>query len=275
MFNLEEYRRKRQSIIEQALDKALPTEETIPQELHRAMRYVVFTGGKRIRPFLTIAAAESVGATINDALSAAVAVELFHTYTLVHDDLPAMDDDELRRGKPTAHVVFGEANAILAGDALQALAFEVLCQQEKAAALIQELAHAGGSQGVVGGQWVDVASEDQSVGEDIITFIHENKTAALIRAAVRMGAMCGQATSEQLDHLTNYGTAIGHAFQLIDDLLDEGTEEGKATAVSLYGPEKTRQRAQEKIAQACDAVAVLPSPEPLQAIANLIVERTH
>jgi geranylgeranyl pyrophosphate synthase len=271
MVDLLEYQRQQQAAIDAALLTILPPSGEAPTELSEAMRYAVFSGGKRIRPLLVIAAAEAVGGSVSDALLPAAAIELLHTYTLVHDDLPAMDDDELRRGKPTVHIQFGEANAILAGDGLQALAFATLADHPQAAALLRELGAAG--RGVVAGQWVDMAVTTRKASAADIEFIHEHKTTDLIRTAVRMGGIVGHGTPEHLVALTAFGTAIGHLFQLTDDLLDIGTEE-KPTAVTVYSEEGARERTKECLAQAEASLSGIPSPAILSAMAQFIFNRT-
>lgn len=271
MVKLSNYMRQQQKLINEHLDSLLLSYQELCPPLHEAMHYAVFSGGKRIRPLLVIATAEAAGGKAADAMPAAAAVELLHTYTLIHDDLPAMDDDELRRGQPTVHVKFGEANAILAGDALQALAFAAVADSPKAVSLTCELAEAGVR--VVAGQWQDMAAQNTSVGEKDIEFIHEYKTANLIRASVRMGGIVGGATTKQLKTVTDYGTAIGHIFQLVDDILDVGTED-KPTAITVYGLEETKKRAATHFEQAKKEVASLPSPEILIGLAELIYRRT-
>lgn len=216
-------------MVDQALDQALPADDTYPGVLHRAMRYSVFAGGKRLRPALVLGAAEIVGGRTRDALPAAVALEMVHTYSLIHDDLPAMDNDDLRRGRPTSHRVFGEDVAILAGDALLTYAFyhlascsappEVLC------AVIGELARAAGTEGMIGGQVVDTAAPAADAAT--VHYIHTHKTGALITCAVRMGCLLGGGTPRDLDSLTEYGNHVGLAFQIVDDILGEIGEPAK------------------------------------------------
>jgi geranylgeranyl diphosphate synthase type II len=292
MFDLDAYLRTRRDVVDAALDDRLPPEDTRPAVLHRALRYSVLGGGKRIRPILCIASAEAIGGTQASALLPAAAIEILHTYTLVHDDLPAMDDDDLRRGRPTAHKMFGEANAILAGDALLTLAFEWLAECEAPSPyapnqLALELARAAGSQGVIGGQVEDLAAEGKAPTADLVEYIHRQKTAALIRAATRIGAIAGGATAGQLEALTNYGEDIGLAFQIADDILNAtsthealgkgaGTdkERGKMTYVAVHGLDKARTHAQELIEKATSELqgAGITS-EPLVAIARFIVDR--
>ena len=265
-----EYQRQQQPLIDEKLEEMLSSQYELFPPLHEAMRYAVFSGGKRIRPILVLAAAEAIGGTAAAGLPSAAAVELVHAYTLVHDDLPALDNDDLRRGQPTVHKKFGEANAILVGDALQALAFLSVAGDPKAAELTRELGEAGVR--VVAGQWQDMAITRETADEKNIEFIHEYKTANLLRTAVRLGAIAGGASGEHLTALTAYGTAIGHLFQLTDDLLDADTEE-KLTAVAVYGKEGVRQRAEQYLQDAQAALTTLPNPDVLAAIAHFIFER--
>ena len=296
MFDLQGYLIERQRQVESWLEASMPAETTPPAVLHQAMRYSVFSGGKRLRPVLCMAAAEAVGARTDAARLPAVAVELLHTYTLVHDDLPCMDDDELRRGKPTCHIAFGEANAVLAGDALQTLAFEVLAQAQPPsryppAQLIAELAAAAGSRGVVGGQVEDLAaSERGGVSLEHVEFIHEHKTADLFRASLRMGAIAGDATAADLRDLSDYGACIGRAFQVVDDLIDaaddsatdapctaqpRNPERGSLTCLSVLTKGKARNLAVRLIGDAKRAVASFPPArvEPLLALADFVLSR--
>jgi geranylgeranyl diphosphate synthase type II len=280
--------------VDRELDDCLPRSDERPGRLHEAMRYSVFAGGKRVRPITCMAGAEAVGGDAEVAVKPAAAVECLHTYTLIHDDLPAMDDDDLRRGRPTSHKVYGEANAILAGDALLTLAFEILAAVPVPApyppgALGRELAHAAGSRGVAGGQYEDLAAENGALNEELLEFIHVNKTAKLIRASVRMGAIAAGASEEQLAALSDYGDAVGLAFQVADDVLNETSSaehlgkavgsdhaRGKVTYVALHGIQGARERANQMVERALSAVAVLgDAAEPLRAIARFIVDRTN
>lgn len=215
-----EYLKEKQELVESALKACLPSEDTRPAVLHEAMHYCVLNGGKRIRPILCIAVAEAFGTEAREALLPAISTELYHCSTLVHDDLPCMDNDDLRRGVPTCHVKFGAANAILTGDALLIHAFHILAEAGDPK-LSLELAKAAGSLGVIAGQIEDLAAEGRAPDADLIEFIHMNKTAALIRAAVRMGAVIGKASPGELESLTVFGEKIGMAFQIEDDILDE------------------------------------------------------
>jgi geranylgeranyl diphosphate synthase type II len=282
--------------IEPALDRALPPETAWPATIHRAVRYSLFAGGKRIRPVLVLAAGEAVGGAREELLPLACAVEMIHTYSLIHDDLPAMDDDDLRRGKPTSHKVFGEAVAILAGDALLTRAFHLLSQMPegwdearvrrrvRATALLGE---ACGTSGLIGGQVVDLESEGRTISASELERLHRAKTGALLSACVRGGAILGGAGEEALVLLARYAAAVGLAFQVVDDVLDatEGAERlgktagkdeaaHKATYVTVHGLEKARAMARDLRAEALSAVEPLgPRGAPLAEIARLIVDR--
>ena len=278
------------------LERALPSETESPEELHRAMRYAVFGGGKRLRPAVCMAAAQWVGASPAVAYPAAAALELLHTYTLVHDDLPCMDDDAMRRGRATTHVVFGEATALLAGDALLTLAFEWLAHgggmpTVLAARQVRELAAAAGSRGVVGGQVDDLAGEGKPPDWMIVAAIHARKTAALFRAAAVMGGLAADAPQARLDALSAYGYELGMAFQIADDLLNVTATEvalgkpvgsdrdrGKLTAVAALGESGARAAARRHAAAA--VAAIQPFGEGaataiLTALAKMSVERSH
>jgi geranylgeranyl diphosphate synthase type II len=234
--------------LERALDRALPPADEPPVRLHAAMRHLVFPGGKRLRPVLALAAAEAAGGETSRALPVATAVELIHTYSLVHDDLPCMDDDDERRGRPTVHVAFGEATAVLAGDALLAAAFEALLSgpgsqaipAERRLAAAAELARAAGSRELVGGQADDLAFAPGSASPAQVESIHARKTAALITAAIVAGAMAGGAGDAECERLRRFGRGMGVAFQIADDLLDAGQDE--CSLVALIGPEAARER---------------------------------
>ncbi|MBU5614880.1 polyprenyl synthetase family protein [Geomonas azotofigens] len=291
--DLKEYLKQKCQLVDQALERYLPDAKELPASLHSAMRYSVFAGGKRVRPVLMLAACEAVGGSADAVMPAACAMEMIHTYSLIHDDLPAMDNDDFRRGNPTNHKVYGEATAILAGDALLTEAFILLSNGvggDPAARLrvIQEIAVASGSRGMVGGQVVDMESEGRhDVDIATLSYIHTHKTGALIRASVRCGAILGAASEEQFKSLTRYADAIGLAFQIADDILDvEGTTEelgkdagsdqarGKATYPALMGLEASKARAQELVEIALDALASFDErAEPLRAIASYIVKR--
>lgn len=245
MVNLEDYLAQKRRIIDKCLDDLLPNEDNEAAMLHTAMRYSIFAGGKRIRPILAMASAEAVGGKAENVLPLAVALECIHTYSLVHDDLPAMDDDDLRRGKPTAHKVFGEAIAILAGDALLTFAFEILSspgpvrlyRPERLLIAIRDLAVAAGPRNLVAGQALDILSEGEEVGEKIVEFIVRAKTAALIRVSLTTGALLAGGDPRQIEALGRYGEFLGMAFQIRDDLLDlEGDPEKLGKAVKKMNP---------------------------------------
>ncbi|MGH9402816.1 MAG: polyprenyl synthetase family protein [Terriglobia bacterium] len=280
--------------VDRELHRLLPPAEEFPPSIHAAMRHSVFAGGKRLRPILCFEAGKLFGAEPEDLLRRASALELIHTYSLIHDDLPALDNDDLRRGKPTCHKVFGEAMAILAGDALLTLAFETLASggspsSEISLRVIYELAHAIGTRaGMVSGQVVDLEAEDGKVDASRLEYIHASKTGALIRAAVRSGALYGGAGPDDLDRITTYGGKIGLAFQIADDLLDEirSTEElgktagkdkqqHKATYPALYGVEESRRKAGQLVREACDALRPYGDRGVrLCEIASYLIERT-
>ena len=255
--DLNRWIKRTRALVEKSLRASVPAATTKPATIHRAMRYSLLSGGKRLRPLLCCAASEACGGTARAALPAAVAVEMVHAYSLIHDDLPCMDDDDLRRGKPTSHVVFGEGMAVLAGDALLTEAFAMLAKAEPkkrytAAALVAELASAAGSRGLIAGQVADLEAEGRKPAEPALYFIHAAKTGMLLRASLKLGAMCGGATSAQLAALDRFGFALGLAFQIQDDILDatqsakklgktagKDAAAGKMTFPSLYGLEKS------------------------------------
>ena len=286
------------SQIEEALVEALPSDPDTPPDLLEAMRYSLMAGGKRLRPILVLLAAEACGADPRDAMPAACAVEMVHTYSLIHDDLPAMDDDDLRRGQPTSHVAFGEAMAILAGDALLTRAFEVLAADLPdpvvAAECCRVLASAGGSDGMVGGQVADLAATDtspESVDDplQILGAIHRRKTGRLLAASLELGAVVAGAEKQVRESLLDYGQQVGLAFQVADDLLDvEGdinrtgktsgrdAHLGKWTNPALAGNDTSRRLARNCIASACAAVEPLgEAGEPLKVLAEFVIERDH
>jgi farnesyl diphosphate synthase len=257
---------------ERALESVLPPEHASPIELHRAMRYAVLGGGKRLRPLLTYAAGRALGCDSPELDAPACAVELIHAYSLVHDDLPAMDDDAMRRGRPTCHIVFGEAMAILAGDALQALAFEMLARgnRERGMAMLDTLGHACGAEGMAGGQALDLTATGRLLTLRELEHMHACKTGALIRASVRLGALTANANAASLDALDRYAAAVGLAFQVRDDILDvEGSSAvigktagkdaaaGKPTFPSIIGIDASHARLEALTAIAVDAIAPL------------------
>ena len=232
--------------VDAELGRLLPGEDVRPVSIHRALRYSVFAGGKRIRPILCLEAARIFSPDVTPVLPVACALELIHTYSLIHDDLPALDNDDLRRGRPTCHKQFGEATAILAGDALLTLAFEILAgapvEHSRRVALIAEIAAAAGTRdGMVGGQVADLEAEGQAVSAETLEYIHRSKTAALIRASVLAGALAGGAKEEDLARLRRYGNQIGWAFQVTDDILD--VEESSATLGKTAGKDQAQQKA--------------------------------
>ena len=292
---LEPYLQAQQQRLEAALDHYLPAADVYSQALSEAMRYSVFAGGKRIRPILLLAATDAVGGDGEAVLPAACAVEFVHTYSLIHDDLPAMDDDDYRRGQPTSHKVFGEAVAILAGDALLTYAFEVMAGPDLTnrfapAALLEAthcLARAAGFSGMVGGQVVDMASEGREVPLDVLEYIHRHKTAALLGAAVTIGGLLGGGSAAQVAALERYGRAIGLAFQIADDVLDvegdsaalgkqigQDEKHGKATYPALLGIEASRHRAAALLNEALAALSDFGDrAERLRQLARFIVNR--
>ena len=285
----------RQKLIELAFDRYLPKANTKPATLHRAMRYSLFAGGKRLRPILCLAAAEACGGKIGNALPLACAMECIHTYSLVHDDLPSMDDDDFRRGRPTCHKIFGDGIAILAGDALLTIAFEIVSNAKPTSRydtsiLLCEIAVAAGSQKLIAGQVADLEAEDKNVKRDQLQFIHENKTAAILRSSVRLGAMSANADARRLSAITRFGQRLGLAFQIIDDILDVtqtseilGKSAGKdvaakkATYPAVIGLEKSRTEARRLTRQAHNALSVFRTrdAEPLHALANYLLEREY
>lgn len=295
-FDLNNYIKERCALVDSRLIMAMPAENELPFSLYKAMRYSTFAGGKRIRPILLLAACEAVGGELSAALPAACAMEMIHTYSLIHDDLPAMDNDDFRRGNPTNHKVFGEAVAILAGDALLTQAFILLSSPflassvnpERILRVIHEFANAAGSRGMVGGQIVDMESEGKKDLElPTVQFIHTHKTGALIKASVKSGAILGGADDRTLISIIRYGEAIGLAYQIADDILDiESTTaeigkdagsdlaRGKATYPAVIGINESRRRAQEFLEIALDAIADLDDKaEPLRGLASYILAR--
>jgi geranylgeranyl diphosphate synthase type II len=265
---------ERRASVDGALDRWLPPATEPPSTIHEAMRYSVFAGGKRLRPLLALFGCEAVGGTADDAMPGAVALELIHTYSLVHDDLPAMDDDDFRRGRPTCHKVYGEAIAILAGDALLTHAFHVLADQVAAGVpaprrlrMVAEIAVAAGSVGMVGGQTMDIQAEGKTLDPATLLTLHSKKTGALLRVSLRVGGLAGGADEAALGHLTRYGERLGLAFQIVDDILDiegDSAEMGKtagsdlrkhkATYPAVFGLEASRREATRLLDEARDAV---------------------
>ena len=280
--------------VDAALDRVLPPETAEPVTIHRAMRYSVLAPGKRLRPILVIAGAEAVGGRADAVLDTACALELIHAYSLIHDDLPAMDDDDYRRGRLTSHKVFGEAMAILAGDALLTLAFRLAATNAArvappalVGAVVVEIADAAGTGGMVGGQVVDIESEGKSISPEMLDYIHLHKTDALIRASLRVGALLAGGPAEHVEAISRAGRALGLAFQIVDDILDvegslaqlgksAGSDERKkkATYPSLHGLPASKQRARELIEETKRLLIPLgSSAEPIRALADFVFER--
>jgi geranylgeranyl diphosphate synthase type II len=284
----EDYLRYASDRVNRALEELLPSEQAMPSELHKSERYSMFAGGKRLRPALCMAAYEACGGTGDAVLPAACALEMVHTFSLIHDDLPCMDDDDLRRGRPTNHKVFGEAMAVLAGDALLVQAFELVANTGNCAA-VSTLAQSLGSQGMLGGQVVDILSEGKTVDLETVDYIHRHKTAALIAGSLVMGAQMANASAGIVEGLRGFGYKTGLAFQIVDDCLDleqttetlgkdagSDLENGKATYPSLLGLEASKQRAVDLIESAVSDLRALPiEGGALESIARYIFTRVH
>lgn len=295
--NIAEYLEQKRLDVDRFLDLIAPTAVTSPTTLHESMRYSLLAGGKRIRPILTIAAAEAIGAAVPGLMPVACSLELIHTYSLIHDDLPSMDNDDFRRGKPTNHKVYGEAMAILAGDALLTMAFDLIsrpdlmkdCDPVRQVRLVQELAYGSGSRGMVGGQVFDIQAENKDIDLATLQTIHKHKTGMLIRASVRMGAIAAGATDRQLDDVTGYAEDIGLAFQIADDVLNvTGTREelgknpntdaerGKKTYPTFHGVEGAKKLADDCVSRAINRLSSFgPSADPLREIARYITARKN
>jgi geranylgeranyl diphosphate synthase type II len=287
-FSFKTYLKSRLALIEGALKRAVP--QGRPKRLHDAMRYSLMAGGKRLRPLLVIASAEACGGRAAQVMKAAAAFECLHTYSLIHDDLPAMDDDDLRRGMPTSHKAFDEATAILAGDALLTLAFELMASSgARALEAVLAFAKASGREGMVGGQMADIEAEGKKTGPAQLKFIHAGKTGALIQSAIECGAILAGADRKKRALLRRFGRHIGLAFQVSDDILNVVGDQaklgkktgsdagrGKATYPSLYGLAKSRKIAQNewKKAQSC-LKPFGKKAEPLAALARFVIERDH
>jgi geranylgeranyl diphosphate synthase type II len=294
-FDLDVYVQERRRLVDAALDGFLPSEATRPASVHRAMRYSVLAGGKRLRPILVIAGAEVVGASPSAVMPTACAMELIHTYSLIHDDLPAMDDDDYRRGRLTNHKVFGDAIAILAGDALLTYAFQLVAQNATVPGVdpkvvcdvVAEIAEAAGTVGMVGGQVVDIESEGKTITAEELEYIHVHKTAALLRASLSVGARLGGADAAALAAVAEAGQSLGLAFQIVDDILDvEGSLETlgktagsderkqKVTYPALHGVEASRREARRLIERTKSRLSVFGARSaPLCALADFVVER--
>ena len=291
-FDLQDFLATRTETVNRALDKFLPPEKTRPSTIHKAMRYSIFAGGKRMRPALCLAAAQACGGSEKNALPLACAVECIHTYSLIHDDLPAMDNDDFRRGKPTNHKVFGEGIAVLAGDALLTQAFEIAAQSKSfprypREKLILEIAKASGSLQLIAGQVADLEAEGNKISEAELKFIHERKTSALLCCSVRLGGMSANCMPAQLAALTDFGYHVGLAFQVIDDILDVtqtseqlGKTAGKDVAVqkatypAIVGLEKSRQIAAKLTDKAFAALKAFKGHAvALEALAQYLLQR--
>jgi len=292
---LPDYLKAQQARVDSEIGRLVPSESIEPKTIHRAMRYSLMAGGKRIRPILCLEAAETVGGERQAVLAAACSLEFIHTYSLIHDDLPSLDNDDFRRGKPTCHKVFGEAMAILAGDSLLTLAFQVLAElqgvgPEAQVRMMAELARASGTVGgMIGGQVADIEGEGQVPNAALLDSIHRAKTGALLCASVRMGAICAGASEGDLTALTAYGEHIGLAFQIVDDILDveessealgktagKDADQGKITFPAVYGLEISRAMAQTECASAHASVAGFGKRAlRLREIADMIVYRKN
>lgn len=292
MLDLNDYLKERKAMVDEALERFLPPASDVPNVLHEAIRYSALDGGKRLRPVLTLAACEAVGEAIETALPAACAIECIHCFSLIHDDLPCMDDDDFRRGRPTSHKTYGEATALLAGDALLSLAFELVAQtplndKNKVLQTVQLLARATGTGGMIGGQVLDMQAQGRQVTRDDVEQIHRWKTGALLEASVVVGAMLGGGTDGQIEAMSAYGRHIGLAFQVADDLLDlRGDSEKlgkstgsdlrmqKATYPSVIGVEASEELARQAMKDAVDALSGFDNrAEPLRLLARFIVDR--
>jgi len=288
MINIDHYLKEKKNIIDSCLLKLLPRPEEHPQSIHQAMHYTLFAGGKRIRPILTLACAESLGYDREKVLPCACALELIHTYSLIHDDLPAMDNDDLRRGMPSSHKVFGEAIAILAGDALLTHSFYILSNSNGYRALapktslkvIQELSEASGIFGMINGQVLDLEAEGKSINEENLQKLHHYKTARLFCAATRIGTIAAMAEKKIVQLMSTYGYLIGLAFQIIDDLQDLNQESDrgnkKATYPSVVGMEPAKKKATELIEQAIATIDSFDSKaDILRQLAQFIINRKN
>lgn len=294
MSDIKEYLAERCQFVDGALNRLIPAAGTRPMSLHQAMRHSVFAGGKRLRPILCLAAAEACGGLADDAIYNACAVECLHTYSLIHDDLPCMDDDDMRRGVPTCHKVYGEAIALLAGDALQALAFELVTKtpvasHHPAAVMVLELARTAGSLHLVGGQVADLEGEGKQLPLEDLRFVHEGKTAALLTTSAKLGGMSANATPEQMRALHDFGMATGLAFQIIDDILDvtqtseklgksagKDVEAQKSTYPALMGLEASRAEAHRLTEASHQALEIFGAAGGrLQQLADYLLNRDY
>jgi geranylgeranyl diphosphate synthase type II len=295
---IKRYLKEKKEIVDSALERCFPRETESPTTIHKAIRHSLFAGGKRIRPILAIAAFEATGGKGNEILPYGCALEMIHTYSLIHDDLPGIDNDDFRRGKPTCHKAFGEAIAILAGDALLTEAFKLMTDrpdrhhrldESLILDIVNKVAQAAGILGMVGGQAVDIESEGREVDLPTLQYIHTHKTGALILVSIQIGAMLGGAREETLKALTHYGERVGLAFQIADDILNvEGKAallgkntggdlcKGKATYPSLFGIEESKRKAMELVTLAVDALSPFGAEgDPLRGIARFIISREY
>ena len=294
MSDLKTYLTDRSALVDAALNRFIPSEDTSPPTIHKAMRHSIFAGGKRLRPILCLAAAEACGGSIDTAMPAACAVECLHTYTLIHDDLPCMDDDDFRRGVPTCHKVYGEGVAVLAGDALQALAFQLLAEvpgnaQFNVGDYVRELAVTSGSLHLIGGQVMDLEGEGKKLPLADLRYVHESKTAALLTTSIKLGGMSAGATTEQIAALHAFGWNTGLAFQIIDDILDvtQTTEKlgksagkdlasEKSTYPALLGLDASRAEAQRLTTEAMNALSIFgDTAARLRQMAEYLLARDY
>lgn len=295
--DIKDYLSLKKEMIDRFLDSYLPQNESYPQEIHKAMRYSLFAGGKRLRPILSLASFETIRGDSSSILPIACAIELIHTYSLIHDDLPSMDNDDFRRGIPTNHKVFGEAIAILSGDALLTMAFSIMTDSAytgeinpgKLLQVVSEISLAAGDKGMVGGQVVDILSEKRDIDLRTLEYIHSNKTGALIKTSVRAGGILAGASEDELRGMTAFGENVGLAFQITDDILDiEGTKEdlgkdtgmdvtkGKKTYPGLFGIEESKTKVRKIIDNALEALSIFDGrADPLREIALFIIKRRN
>ncbi len=284
--DLEAYLKERRTLIEETLERCIPSADTFPQILYQAMRYSLFAGGKRLRPILVLASYEALKDNSSEILTIAAAIELIHAYSLIHDDLPSMDNDDFRRGQLTCHKVFGEGIAILTGDALLTMAFTMMSdhslskkvRSEIIVSVIKETGTAAGSFGMVGGQVMDIQAVGKKIELPLLDYIHTHKTGALIRASVRVGAILAEADEKQMDALTGYGDNIGLAYQIVDDILDIEEEKEKSnnnTYPFFVGVSTAKQRAKDLIKNAITSLEDFDEKaDPLREIAKYIVARS-
>ena len=292
--DISSYISESRKLVDEHLNRLLPSEDENPPTIHKAMRYSVFAGGKRVRPILVLASGESLAGDRDVLLHLGASIEMMHTYSLIHDDLPALDNDDLRRGLPTCHKVFGDAMAILAGDALMTRCYQLLADLPKISdsikiGIIREIAAATGTaNGMIGGQVVDLESEGKPISSQVLEYIHESKTGALLKACVRCGALAAGAQKKELDALTEFGSKIGLVFQIVDDILDvtsssevlgktagKDAKVKKATYPAFYGIESSRQKVSELVASALENIRDFgEEARYLRSLAQFIASRT-